>query len=386
MYFVQGATDLSSGLPHQPIQYLLKEDLRLTAAQIGFTWAAIGFGWTIKPLYGLLLDFSPFTRNRHRGYLILVSVVGLAGWTALSYAPHTYSIILVLLVCASACLAFSDVITDGLMVKNGKALDLVGAFQSIQWAALGGALTLSHLVGGYLAENASPRTAFLFCTVFPLFVLLATVNFYNQGQSSHQPPRRRLLSRDLKAFLRSRRIWTVAGFLFLWNFSPIFGTPLLFYQRDVLEFSKLFIGVLGSIANAAGMIGAIAFFFLFRDWEQSRLLRLAVSFGVLSTLSFIGLVGNTSATLIFLGYGFLSQVTHLSVLLLAARACPLGLEATVFALLMSVLNLGRSASFGLGGWLYDEIGFVPLVLISGTFTGLCWFLIPLLLSRERQCH
>jgi len=57
MYFVQGATDLSSGLAHQPIQYLLKEDLRLTAAQIGFTWAAIGFGWTIKPLYGLLLDF-----------------------------------------------------------------------------------------------------------------------------------------------------------------------------------------------------------------------------------------------------------------------------------------------------------------------------------------
>jgi hypothetical protein len=31
-----------------------------------------------------------------------------------------------------------------------------------------------------------------------------------------------------------------------------------------------------------------------------------------------------------------------------------------------------------GGWLYDQLGFTPLILISAGFTGLCWFLVPLL--------
>lgn len=35
-YFVQGLGDLSWGLANQPVQYLLKEDMGLTAAQVGF--------------------------------------------------------------------------------------------------------------------------------------------------------------------------------------------------------------------------------------------------------------------------------------------------------------------------------------------------------------
>ena len=33
-------------------------------------------------------------------------------------------------------LAFTDVLTDALMVENGRGLGLTGAFQSVQWAAI----------------------------------------------------------------------------------------------------------------------------------------------------------------------------------------------------------------------------------------------------------
>ena len=38
-YFVQGVTDLTSGFANQPVQFLLKEQMGLSAAQTGFFFA-----------------------------------------------------------------------------------------------------------------------------------------------------------------------------------------------------------------------------------------------------------------------------------------------------------------------------------------------------------
>ncbi len=45
------------------------------------------------------------------------------------------------------------------------------------------------------------------------------------------------------------------------------------------------------------------------------------------------------------------------------------MEATFFALLMSVYNAGQQLSRVLGGYLYDRVGFAPLVLISAGVDG-----------------
>ena len=170
----------------------------------------------------------------------------------------------------------------------------------------------------------------------------------------------------------------MAGFLFLWNFSPSLGTPLLYYETDVLGFSKVFIGALGALSNAAGIIGALLFWLFYRAANLRTMLVIAVALGVLATLSFLGLVGATSALIIFFLFGILSQVTHLMILDLAARSCPARAEGTVFALLMSCLNVGRTGSTLLGGWFYDQVGLTPLILVSAGFTALCWLIVPLL--------
>ena len=381
LYFVQGTIDLSTGLPYQPIQYLLKEDLSLSAAQAGLVWAMVGLGWTIKPIYGLVSDFLPLGGSRRKGYLLLMSALGLGSWLALAVTPAAYATVLVLLMACSFTLAFADVMADALMVETGRPLGLTGSFQAIQWAAMGLALTLAHLGGGYLSEYATPHTAFFVCGFFPLATLLATLFFVRETPQPLGQTQVRETARSLGTAVRSRAVWIVAGFLFVWNFSPLFGTPLLYYERDVLQFSKIYIGTLGALANAAGMLGAVIFFFFFRNVSLRRLLFIAVTLGVLSTLSFLGLTGPRSAILIFLSYGLISQITHLAVLDLAARSCPARVEGTVFALLMSALNLGRSGSQVLGGWLYGETGFVPLVFISAAFTALCWLMISLLRSE-----
>ncbi|MEO0949070.1 MAG: folate/biopterin family MFS transporter, partial [Cyanobacteria bacterium J06641_5] len=52
----------------------------------------------------------------------------------------------------------------------------------------------------------------------------------------------------------------------------------------------------------------------------------------------------------------LGQVSFMPVLVLAASICPAGVEATLFALLMSVFNAGGIASNALGGWLTGVMG------------------------------
>ena len=139
------------------------------------------------------------------------------------------------------------------MVETGRPLGLTGSFQSIQWAAMGLALTLAHLGGGYLSEYATPHTAFFACGFFPARypagnTLLCAGNAAAIGTNTGA--RDGALARN-SPFV-SRAVWIVAGFLFVWNFSPLFGTPLLYYERDVLQFSKIYIGTLGALANAAG--------------------------------------------------------------------------------------------------------------------------------------
>jgi predicted MFS family arabinose efflux permease len=44
---------------------------------------------------------------------------------------------------------------------------------------------------------------------------------------------------------------------------------------------------------------------------------------------------------------------------------------------MSVYNLGTQGSQVTGGFLYDRIGYTPLVLISAAMTAAAWLLVPL---------
>jgi predicted MFS family arabinose efflux permease len=386
VYFAQGFADLAAGLANLPIQYLLKERLGLSAAESGVFWAVVGFGWTMKPLYGFVSDLFPLVGYHRKSYLVIMAALGVAGWLTLAVAPPHY--ILVLTVCAlcAATLAFCDVMTDALMVETGRPVGLTGSFQAIQWAAMSLALVLAQFGGGYLATHATPQTVFLIAAAFPLLTLLATVGFVQEPRVRTNYKRQQDTLVALQEAIRSRTLWLVVIFLALWNFSPSLGTPLLYYLTDVLGFSKVFIGTLGALSNVGGILGALWFFVYLRAVSLSRLLYISVALGVVSTLCFVGLIGPKSAVVLFAVSGIFTQITHLAVLDLAARSCPARAEGTVFALLMSTLNISKSGGNVLGGWLYDHTGLVPLIVVSAAFTALCGCLVPLLEEKRSDVH
>src|SRR5438552_9841818 len=86
----------------------------------------------------------------------------------------------------AARLAFTDVLTDAMMVENGKPLGLTGAFQSVQWSAISIATLLVGLIGGYFAQHRMLQTGFLLAAVFPFVALVMGAKFIHEAPAKSQ--------------------------------------------------------------------------------------------------------------------------------------------------------------------------------------------------------
>jgi predicted MFS family arabinose efflux permease len=373
VYFSQGMWYL----PIQTITIVLKER-GLSAGQVADFFAITIIPWLIKPVYGLLSDFLPLFGYRRKSYLLLTSAAaGLAGLALGLTGEHSYWRMAYLFTAMAVGLAFTDVLVDALMVENGKPLGLTGAFQSVQWAAITTASVLVGVLGGYLAEHRLLSRAFFLGACFPLISMMMAIFVVREAPA---PGARRefwTTWASIRAALRERDVWVVGGFLFFYTFSPSFGPALLFYQTDVLRFSQQFIGHLGALAAVAAIGGAFIYAPLSRRMPLRRLINLSIGIAVAGTLAYLLYRDMWSALAIDIVFGCIGMITQLAFLDLAAKSCPRHVEATFFALLMSIYNAGTQASQNVGGRLYDHFGYVPLVLISTAMTAAAWLLVPL---------
>src|SRR5438552_407645 len=158
VYFSQGMYYVFA----QPLTLFLKETLGLSATQIAtFGWITL-LPWVIKPLYGFLSDSVPLFGYRRKSYFILsCAVAAVAGLLLAARATPTYWTLAVFVTAMAFGVAFTDVLTDAMMVESGKPLGLTGAFQSVQWAGISVATILVGLAGGYFAHRRNLQGAVL---------------------------------------------------------------------------------------------------------------------------------------------------------------------------------------------------------------------------------
>ena len=389
VYFAQGMWYL----PEQTFTIVLK-DRGLSASQVADFALIAWLPWFMKPLYGLLSDFVPLFGRRRQSYFLLTSTVaGLAGlvlawgnwiatgqiWTFDLFGLTTFTVVegFAIFFVMSLGLAFTDVLTDAMMVENGRPLGLTGAFQSVQWACITLATVLVGELGGHLAESRSLRAAFLLAACFPLMSLGMGLTFV------HETPARASRAAFLETWqairqaLGAREIWLVAGFIFFFWFSPSFGPAFLYYQTDTLHFSQQFIGRLAALNALSGIVGAFLYAPLSRRLSLKRIMHLSIALGVVSTLAYLAYRDAASAVVITLVFGAIGMIFNLGFLDLAAKSCPPRVEATFFAALMSILNAATKLSENVGARLYEVVGYERLVLIAAGMTAVTWLLMPL---------
>lgn len=390
VYFAQGIGQ-TGGLIGQPLNFYLKETLGFTPSQIAGWMAILIIPWTIKPLYGLISDFLPIMGSRRKSYLLLMNLLAAGGFVMLLGATSITAIITALLV-ASFGTAFCDVVTDALMVEKGRETGKTQQFQGSQWMWMAVASIFSSILGGYLCDWFAPDKALHIAAMItiaaPLVVFTAVWFLIKDQRVSVSTEQFKSTGRSYLQVLKSKKIIFVALFIAFWNFSPGFGTPFYFYMTDTLKFSQSFIGQLGAIGSVASVLGALAFTgWLAPKFSTLKLVYMSIVIGFIGTLAYLLIGGVWSAILVTFIVGIAAQVAFLTVMGVAAEACPRNAEGFAFAALMSISNLASQGSSNFGAYLYDHVfngSLSWLIIVSAICTLATFAFVPLLKAVQND--
>lgn len=390
VYVVEGLGQIG-GLIAQPLTYFLKEMHGWNALQVTAFITVFNVPWVIKPVYGLFSDFLPLFGYRRKSYLVIANVAAVAGY-AWATQINVPGLLLLALMLTAYAMAISSTLCGAVLVENGQELGQSGRFVNQQWLWFNVAAMAAAIIGGQLVQRLSPGSALHVAAgivaVAPFAVILGTVSLIPERKVSiDMQGMRRTLDGLLSSFKR-RELWIIAVFIFLYYFSPGFATPLYYHMTDKLKFSQAYIGILGSIASAGWVLGALFYRRFFSDLSLKTLLNVSIAFGTATTVAYLLLSTEASAAILNFCSGFAAMLATVATLTLAADHCPQRAEGFAFAVLMSIINLSTASADNIGSFLYIHVfnnSLTPLVLVSAASTAFAFVLVPLLrLGGKRQ--
>ncbi len=380
VYFVQGIL----GLARLAVSFFLKDDLKLGPAEVSALLGIASIPWMVKPFFGFLSDGLPIFGYRRRPYLILSGLLGVGSWIALATIVDSGAGATAAIALGSLSVAMSDVIVDSLVVERARneSVSAAGSLQSLCWGAssIGGLITA--YASGSLLAHFSVQTVFWITATFPLIVsavawLIAETPV--EARSDWSVVKEQVS--QLKAAVSQKAIWLPTAFLFLWQAMPSGESAFFYFTTNELGFEPEFLGRVRLVTSFAAIAGIWAFqrflknvpFRVIFGW--STVISTVLGLSMLILVTHVNREFGISDRWFSLGDSLIltvaGQIAFMPVLVLAARLCPPGVEATLFALLMSVVNFSGFVSYQLGAVLmrflhvtdtnFEQLGLLVLI-------------------------
>lgn len=365
VYFVQGIL----GLSRLAVSFFLKDELGMSPAQMSVLLGIVALPWVVKPLFGFISDGLPIFGYRRRPYLILSGILGALSWAALATVVHSIWAATLVIALSSLSVAISDVIVDSLVVERARheSLSNVGSLQSLCWgtSAMGGLITA--YLSGFLLQTFSTQTVFWITASFPLIVSLVAgliteekiILESNWDSIKHQV-------KQLRQAVMQKAIWLPAAFVFVWQATPTADSAFFYFTTNELGFQPEFLGRVRLVTSIASLLGVWLFQRFFKSLPFRTIFFWSTVASTVLGMTMLLLVTHTNRALGIDDHWFslgdsliltvIGQIAYMPVLVLSARLCPPGVEATLFALLMSVSNLAGLISFELGALLTHWFG------------------------------
>ncbi|MBD2665058.1 folate/biopterin transporter [Richelia sinica FACHB-800] len=371
VYLVQGIL----GLARLAVSFFLKDELGLSPAEVSALLGIVALPWMIKPVFGFISDGLPILGYRRRPYLVLSGLLGTGAWLSLATIVHSSLGATIAIAMSSLSVAFSDVIVDSLVVERARSESQAkaGSLQSLSWGAnaIGGLLTAYF--SGFLLEHFTTRTVFLFTAFFPLIVslvafLISEKSVNSPDKEPSQPTvgdwKNQII--QIRQSFTQKAIWIPTAFIFIWQSTPSADSAFFFFFTNDLHFQPEFLGRVNFFNSIASLIGI----WIFQRFLKTIPFRVICGWSILISaalrMTMLLLVTHTNRTIGIDDHWFIlgdslvlaamGQIAFMPIMVLAARICPLGLEATLFALLMSIFNLGGTISKFIGALIMQGLG------------------------------
>ncbi|BAM41241.1 uncharacterized protein TOT_030000504 [Theileria orientalis strain Shintoku] len=337
----------SEGLLHLSnlaIYYMFKDDFGLSPAQLSLVYAIPYIPFIIRPSLAYLTDTVPIFGTRRRHYLLFNSLAQSASFFFLAAVPNTLILSILVLFVVFFTLAFCMTIAEALVVENitENRDNLSGLLLSRAFSTL-----LVSYFSGSLLEKHSKQRLFFITGFFPLLIMAVAYFMKEENEpvvfESHP-------MKDLVSFLKQPVILHPCLYLFLVVSTPGYHDAFTYYTIDVLGYSPSFMGVLRLVYAAAVILGIGLYRFFFKEASVKKIFfwcsLIANSFYGLPLLVSSGLsakMGIPDKPLVLCS-GFLTEavfeIKSMPFLTYTTKVTPKGLEASVFASILTLKSVG----------------------------------------------
>lgn len=406
-----------TGLSDLAISYLYKDDLKLEPAEVSRINSIATIPWIVKPIYGLISDSFPIFGFRRKPYLFIFGLVVTSCWLLMSYWVDSVAKAITIVLINQTASAFCNVIGEALVVETSqkqKETDPDAGAKNVSMyffiKACGSLLTAFS--SGALLEYMDKRKVFLITAMFPIMIVISAIllkeikvserhientgnsgaireNNSSYGAIAEERERRSVVSHaktDLSSqislfwsFLKLGAIYKPVIFIFLYMMTPSYGDPLFFFYTNVLKFSPMVMGRLRLIYGIATVAGILIYNKYLKNVSFKKIIWSTTILSMIFNMLSIVVVSRFNLKIGIPDFWFcmtadalttaLGEINTLPLLVLACNICPKNIEGTLYAFLMSVINLGSLLANQFGAVLTTSLG-----ITNSNFANLSWLI------------
>lgn len=388
--------------PQVALRMHMIDHLNVSPASLTGLYGIVSFPWFAKPLYAFFSDSFPLCGYHKRPYVVLGSLLCSCVWFTMMYSHDSVLSIVSLLTASSFTLCVCDVIVDGVMVQQAQleTKKAKGQLQSLCRAARASGTLFASILGPMTSDAFGMRAVCMVTALFPLANSITCLLLKEPPSKKERTLARSSASSLCKAF-KTRSALRMGLFVFATSLTPGYYMSLTFYLQTNRNFSSITFGELDVVYSFSVIAGSLLFSKFFRKYSPKslilgciltsfclRMLQILLVFGINKDM---GIPDEWFVALESVAFSAVGTIANMPIAILCASMAPVGLEATFYATMMSLSNIGGGLSSLLSSGLTLLLGIQrehfeslwKLIVICNMIGLLPLFMLRLLPSRTR---
>ncbi|GJZ80628.1 probable folate-biopterin transporter 6 [Tanacetum coccineum] len=325
--------------------------------------------WVMKPVWGLMTDVFPVMGYKRRPYFIIAGVVGMVAASIVAEGGTRVGVATALwcLIAIAAGMAIADVTIDACIARNSiEFKSLAPDMQSLCGVCSSAGALIGYATSGFFVHHLGPQIALGLLAIPASSQIFLGFVIYEKRTTYHDSSSKKKQAIDnlggaLKGMydtIQIPQVWKPSLYMYL-SIALSFSTHEghFYWYTDSKAgpaFSQELVGMIHAIGACASIVGVLIYHKLLKDYPFRKLLFFAQLVYALSGFLDLIFILRWNLVLGIPDYLFVvleecvtrivSRVRWMPMIVLSTSLCPIGLEGTFFALLMSIDSLGSLSS------------------------------------------
>lgn len=366
-----GVASLIGAVYSLKLAHLYRSNLHVSASFASSLAIITALGSYLQPFMGAWSDLRPLFGYRRKSYYALAILVESLSFVVLAEVPHPgLWLVVAMVTLIGTCASMMGVVVNAAMVAIGNLTGTFGMIQAVfTFVPVVLAMVLVPPIQAYTVMHWSLHACMLAASglVYFRLICLPLIDEQRMQRVEGSTPaavkereRRRAEDRRKSAALqraiRTPGLWVLTVFIFYLILTPGTNSAAYYYYRGALNLSDAFVARLGYWGNGGALLALAVFFYYSRRMPIWSMVWGAWIIDVVGYPIAMAIHSAHSAEWMAFSGGVTGILYGVFLNTLAARACPPGIEGTIYGLVLAAEAIAGVLSNKFGAWLYDYFG------------------------------